>query len=423
MLDIQEQLATLRQRIARIDRKFASPRPPQKIDSRPEVGYDFRPAKYFVEEYLSGAQVQTPFGSHFETERLWESHRRHGNLDISTLAGLPHDLLDAISAGSIPRSDPTKWAFLDTETTGLAGGAGCYAFLVGVGRITSQGFHLRQFFMREPSEEASLLHRLTEYLAEFDVLVTYNGRTYDQPLLETRFQMARSRTPFARLQHLDLLHGARRLWKLRFESCRLVELETQVLGVEREGDLPGEMIPYVYFDYLRTREIQRVVPILHHNALDILTLGCLTAVVPWAFRDPLTAPLTHGAEMIGLGRWLAAADQNEKALILYRRGIGKRIPDELLFRTLWEMARLEKKLGNTKAALSILEDLSTSRNPRRCHALEELAKHYEHRERNYRAALEHTLAALEYAPSDGLRKRRDRLQQRQARHAGAGSLL
>src|ERR1044072_7789147 len=121
--------------------------------------------------------------------------------------------------------------------------------------------------------------------------------------------MNRARPPFARMEHLDLLFGARRIWKLRFDSCRLVDLENQILGVEREGDLPGEMIPYVYFDYLRTREICRVVPILHHNAIDILTLGCLTAIVPWAFRDPLTAPIHHGAEMIGLGRWLVAAGQ------------------------------------------------------------------------------------------------------------------
>jgi Predicted exonuclease len=118
-----------------------------------------------------------------------------------------------------------------------------------VGRITPEGFHLRQFFMRDLGEEASLLHGLTEYLSQFDTLITYNGKAYDQPLLETRFRMARQKPPFARLQHMDLLFGARRLWKLRFDSCRLVELENQILGVERQGDLPGEMIPYVYFDF------------------------------------------------------------------------------------------------------------------------------------------------------------------------------
>src|SRR5262249_11202186 len=161
---------------------------------------------------------------------------------------------------------------------------------------------VRQFFMRDYGEEASLLRALHEHLEQFDVLVTYNGKAYDQPLLETRYRMARARVPFSRLGHLDLLHGARRLWKLRFDSCRLVELENQILGVEREGDLPGEMIPYVYFEYLRTREAFRLVPILHHNAIDILTLACLTAIVPLAFSDPESAPIRHGAEMLGLAR-------------------------------------------------------------------------------------------------------------------------
>ena len=93
--------------------------------------------------------------------------------------------------------------------------------------------------MRDYGEEASLLARLAEHLAHFDVLITYNGKSYDQPLLETRFRMARARHPFDRMEHLDLLFGARRLWKLRLESCRLVDLENRILGVEREGDCPA----------------------------------------------------------------------------------------------------------------------------------------------------------------------------------------
>lgn len=419
MQDIQEQLAALRRRVARVDRKYSGAAPAPA----PQIRRDHKPARYFVDEYLSGAEVETPHGRHFETERLWESRRRHGSLDISMLNELPPDLFEAISAGAIPDCAPGDCAFLDTETTGLAGGAGTYAFLIGVGRITPQGFHLRQFFMREPCEEASLLYRLSEYLGEFRTLVTYNGRSYDQPLLETRYRMARAKPPFAAMEHLDLLFGARRLWKLRFDSCRLVELEAQILGVEREGDLPGEMIPYVYFDYLRTKEVWRIVPILHHNAIDILTLGCLTAIVPWAFRDPLTAPLAHGAEMVGLGRWLLAAGQPEKALVLFRRALEKRMPDELLFRTLWDIARVEKKLGRLDAALSGLTELAGCRNPFQCEALEELAKYYEHRERNYAMALEVTLAALCLAESSELRHRRTRLEGRLAKRSANRNLL
>jgi uncharacterized protein len=415
--DLQEQLAILRRRIAKVDRKYASP------SLAPAPRPDRNPARYFVEEWLSGQEVQTEFGAHFETERLYESHRRHGSMDISTLHELPGDLLDVISDGAAPASPPSNWAFLDTETTGLAGGSGTYAFLIGVGRITPEGFTLRQFFMRELKEEASLLHGLSAYLSQFDTLVTYNGKVYDQPLLETRYRMARSKPPFSSLAHVDLLFGCRRLWKLRFDSCRLVELENQILGVEREGDLPGEMIPYVYFDYLRTKEAWRIVPILHHNAIDILTLACLSAIVPWAFRSPEDAPISHGAEMVGLARWLCRIDQPERALVLFRRSLAKGMRDELTFRTLWDIAKLEKRLGLEDAALATCSELAQCRNPFRLAALEELAKFYEHRERNYSMALEFTQTALAHEDTPLLRRRKDRLERRLSKRAAAGRLL
>lgn len=410
MEDIQEQLANLRRRIARIDRKWAGSAP-----ERPRVQPDLRPARYFVEELMSGEVVRTPCGEHFETEKLFERHRRHGSMDISNLHELPADLLDSLSEGVIVSSHPSKWAFLDTETTGLAGGTGTYAFLVGVGSIEPAGFRLRQFFMRDYGEEASLLRRLSEHLARFDVLITYNGKTYDQPLLETRFRMARARHPFDRLEHLDLLVGARRLWKLRLESCRLAELENQILGVERQGDLPGEMIPYYYFEYLRTQQAFRLVPIFHHNAIDILSLACLTAIVPFAFRAPEETAFRHGADVIGLARWVLQAGRQEQALRLLRRAVDLGLPDDLLFRTLWDIGTMEKRLGKADAALAVFSDLAASRSAYRPRAFAELAKHYEHGERNYAMALEMTRSALALEDTPELRRRERRLAERVAR--------
>jgi tetratricopeptide (TPR) repeat protein len=268
--------------------------------------------------------------------------------------------------------------------------------------------------MRDYGEEASLLHRLSEHLAQFDVLITYNGKTYDQPLLETRYRMARSRPPFARMAHLDLLFGARRLWKLRLESCRLVELEHRILGVERQGDLPGELIPYYYFDYLRNKQAFKLVPIFHHNAIDILSLACLTAIVPFAFRSPEDAPLRHGSDFVGLGRWLAQTGREEEGLRLMRRAVDLGLPDNLLFRTLWDIACLEKRMGQNAAALATFTDLSASPNPYRARAYEELAKHYERCARNYALALEMTRNALAVEESDGMRRREERLNRRLA---------
>ena len=271
MSDLQQQLADLRARVARVakqcdakyDAEFSTrgatsqigrptwhEQPVEHEISECETG---ERAQSAVEGWLGGETIETAHGCHFETEKLYERHKRHGSADIGALAELPQDLLAAISGGATPLAPPAEWAFLDTETTGLAGGSGTCAFLVGIGRITPEGFRVRQFFMRDYCEEASLLDAVSRHLAPFRVLITYNGRSFDQPLLETRYRLNRSRPPFGKLEHLDLLHGARRLWKLRYESCRLVDLETQVLGFERDGDVPGALIPYLYFEYLRTR--------------------------------------------------------------------------------------------------------------------------------------------------------------------------
>jgi hypothetical protein len=224
--------------------------------------------------------------------------------------------------------------------------------------------------------------------------------------------MNRAHSPFSRLAHLDLLHGARRLWRLRMASCRLVELEAQVLGHDRGADVPGEMIPRLYFDYLRGLSAQRpapLEPVFEHNALDIVSLACLTAIVPWAFRDPLQAALRHGAEWVALGRWLRQAGKLEQAVEALRRGVAGNLADELLFRTLWDIAGLERKLGRHHAALAVWTDLAAARNPHRVAALEQLARHYEHRERNYAMALEFTSLALTLEDNAALRRRRDRL--------------
>jgi uncharacterized protein YprB with RNaseH-like and TPR domain len=374
----------------------------------------------FVEDLLSGQVVETPLGKHFETETLYARHQRHGSYEISDLHELPEDLLAALSDGAIEKSHPTRWAFLDTETTGLAGGSGTYAFLIGVGWIDDEGFRVRQYFMRDYDEEASSLHALNALLARFDVLITYNGRSYDQPLLETRYTMNRARTPFARMEHLDLLYGARRLFKLRLDNCRLVNLENQILGIEREGDVPGEMIPYLYFEYLRSRRAYRLAPVFKHNVLDIVSLACLTGVIPEAFRDPENVRARHGMDLLGLARWLRVSDRLEEALRMMRRAVDLGLPDQHLFRTLFEAGSIEKKLGQEDAAIATFTDLTLSPNAFRGKAYEELAKHYEHRERNFAMALECVRAARRAEDSAGLAARQVRLEKK---HAGFRPLL
>jgi len=376
-----------------------------------------QPKHYDAEQFLDGKVMENQWGSYFLSERFYPGHKRHGNFDVSTLAELPGELLSGISRDQIPPHDPSRWAFLDTETTGLAGGTGTCAFLVGVGTIEDGGFRVRLFFMRDYDEEAAMLAALTDFLQWYDVLVTYNGKSYDIPLLETRYRLARKPFPFERMHHLDLLHGARQLWKLRMESCKLTLLEYEILGFVREGDLPGEMIPYYYFEYLRTRQAFRLVPLFHHNVMDIVTLACLTGVVLPAFAAPAEADLRHGQDILGLARWLQrghAADNTniDDANELYLRAIDAGLPDENLFRAQWERALIEKKQGRRDEMIRICRDLADVRNDHRIPALEELAKHYEHHEKDISQALELTIQALNHEPSHKLEHRRNRLQRK-----------
>ena len=162
-------------------------------------------------------------------------------------------------------ADPEQWLFLDTETTGLAGGSGTYAFLVGVAWWEGGGLEIEQFFMREYSEECSLLFALAERLAERRVLVTFNGKSFDWPLLETRYRMSRKIPLPAPRAHLDFLHPARNLWRLRLGSVRLSELERHVLGRDRGADLVSDLIPRIYLDFVRGAAPERLIPVFHHT--------------------------------------------------------------------------------------------------------------------------------------------------------------
>lgn len=389
---LKHQLEFLREKLARIDARYESA-PAPATRTLPQ-----------------GNQVATSAGTHWEIDKHWPAHFRHGSADVGALSELPQDLLEALVNETGVNVPVTRWAFLDTETSGLSGGSGTFAFLVGVGAITTQGFDLKQFFMRDHGEEPSLLTALSDYLSRFDLLVTYNGRAFDQPLLETRYRLARIREPFPRLLHVDLLYSARRLWRLALESCRLQELEQRILGVERHGDVAGALIPNLYFQYLHSGDFRPLAPVIYHNAIDILSLACLTAIVPTAFRDP--SRLTNGAEMIALARYFRNEGRLEDALALMREALRRKLDEALLWETLWQAADLERKLERHEAAVALWSELSSAKNPRQAEALERLAIHYERREKNFAMALEMTLAALAIEDSESLRKRLERLKKK-----------
>jgi uncharacterized protein len=289
--------------------------------------------------------------------------------------------------------DPSKWLFLDTETTGLAGGTGTYPFLVGVAWWDAGGLQVEQFFMRDFSEEHSLLHELAGRLAERPVLVTFNGKTFDWPLLENRFTMTRSIVAPKLAAHLDLLHPARAFWKLRLGSVRLVELERHVLdaarlGWHREDDVASALIPQYYFDYLRGGAHEPLAGVVRHNQMDLRGLaalfGKINAFLSASCHDPSA---TEGLDLFGLSRFFERRGERSRAHETCSQALEFGLPAEFRPRARRDLAMLAKRRGDYGAAVELWLELSGDSQDG-VHACEQLAIYYERNAKDFRRAME-----------------------------------
>jgi uncharacterized protein len=332
-------------------------------------------------ELLGAVPVRNRYGEHLVLRR-WFSESIGGEPPEHSIHETALRLL--VPGAPAEVADPRQWLFLDTETTGLAGGTGTYTFLVGIAWWEAGGLEVEQFFMRDLSEEHSLLVALAERMAERRVLVTFNGKSFDWPLLETRYRMTRIiRLPAPRA-HLDFLHPARNLWRLRLGSARLPELERHVLGWNRGVDVASELIPAIYFDFLRGGAPEPLVPIFHHNQMDLRGLAGLAEHVLSILADPASLALDP-LELFGLSRICERRGEAVRARKLYQRSIASDLPPEPARRARRALARLAKKDGDFSLACEIWSEmLDSSREG--FEAYEQLAIHLEHRVREPRRA-------------------------------------
>jgi uncharacterized protein YprB with RNaseH-like and TPR domain len=289
--------------------------------------------------------------------------------------------------------DPEKWLFLDTETTGLAGGTGTYAFLVGLAWWDAGGLQVEQLFLRDLHEEYSLLQELSARIAERPVLVTFNGKTFDWPLLENRFTMTRSIRVPQLAAHLDLLHPARALWRLRLGSVRLIELERRVLnaarlGWHREDDVESALIPQYYFDYLRGGTARPLAGVVKHNQMDLRGLAALFGKINSLLeaREDGFAK-TDSLDLFGLSRFLHRRGEKELAHSACAYALDTGLPEEFRPLATRELALMAKKRGERERAAALWQELlADSRET--LFACEQLAMHYERHERDFAKALE-----------------------------------
>jgi hypothetical protein len=347
-------------------------------------------ARYGIEAVVPGAYRQTALGEVFVAEQAFSSGYRHGEAPL-----LSHFPLSLISQWA---NDPRladmpleKMAFLDTETSGLSGGTGTYAFLVGAARFVDGQFVLQQFFMRDPAEEPALLEGLASFLAPAQALVTFNGKAFDAPLLVTRYSIHRLPVPFKGYAHLDLLSLARRLWRDRLPSRALKYLEEHILGLKRTSEeVPGYEIPWLYFDYLRSGDARPLAGVFYHNAMDVVAMAALLAHVNAVIMDPYGGQVEHGLDFIALGKLFEDLNRWDDAARLYERGLESDLTEADFGAAVRRLSILQKRRGDLDQALRLWQAAADQGH---IYAHLELAKYYEHKARDVKAALKWTKSA------------------------------
>ncbi len=387
--------SALRERLERMDRAASSSR------------------RAPIDRFVVGDRVDTPAGPVFRVVRTAPASKAHGRLPVGELGRLPCEGLRDLFPRELGRvGAPPEIAFLDTETTGLAGGAGTVAFLVGVGRWDpgGRGFRVVQLFLEDLDREPALLHALARELEGVSCLVTFNGHRFDVPLLENRHVLNRMAWPLEGAPHLDLLPPARALWRPTLSNCRLVTLEAGVLAVRRTGDVPGAEIPALYGRYLRHGAEERLGRVFSHNRIDILSLAGLLWAAGRAARRPV------GPQALGVGLLHAQARRPDRAHRALAAGLDHAPSRGDRIRALRELGRAHKARGDWHAALAVWQEWA-GLEPHRLEPVEEAAKALEHRLRDPGRALawvERALGLPHWPPADraALEHRRDRLRRK-----------
>ena len=368
-------------------------------------------------EILGGRRVSTRFGECLVIDRRYESDRWHGDVrigectidDVDSLRLLDPSLAVRDAALCEAPDLSPKTVFIDLETTGLSGGAGTLAFLVGCGYFDLDAFQVRQFLLTSHAGERALLAAVADFFDEADLIVTYNGKTFDVPVMETRWMFHRMEMPLDGVPHFDMLHPARRLWKNRagdgYEDagCRLSTLERTLFDVQRVGDVPGFDIPGRFFGFVRSGDPRPLEPVLEHNRIDLVSLAALTAHAVRLTQRGHEA-CRDCAEALALGKVLERAEQLSRAEACYRRAAESpesMIRADALYRLAVRLRR-DRRFADAASAWGELLELTEPRSMRRgvlgelrTVAIEALAIYQEHRAKDLAGARELALAFLE----------------------------
>ena len=322
-------------------------------------------------------------------ENYYNLHSRYGKIPIAGGLKISGEVLALLSRDrSFADLDLSTALFLDLETTGLSGGVGVIPFLVGLGYFRDDRFRISQFFLGDLAEEERLIRELEQFFAQLDFrsVVTFNGKAFDLPLLETRFILHRKVLPLSGLPHLDFLFSARSLWSHKHESCRLYHLAQQILEADREEDIPSAEIPHRYFEFLRTGEYSLIEPILYHNQEDLLSLlGVVISGAAVFSEEKEDEPelAADAMDLFGAAKLLERTGESERSARFMRRALEGRLSEEIAVLAKMKLASHFKKNRDWAKAISLWQEMTPLNQPT-CYR--ELAIYYEHREGDYEKA-------------------------------------
>ena len=355
-------------------------------------------------------------------EHPYPPHARYGKLRLEDALAVKGDVLCRLSHDvEFEDLDLSTALFLDLETTGLAGGTGTVPFLVGMGYFRNGCFNVGQFFLGELGEEERMVKDLGRFFRDMDFksVVTYNGKAFDLPLLQTRFILQREPLVLTSLPHLDLLYSARRLWKHKHESCRLFHLSRQIVEADRDEDIPSAEIPFRYFDYLRNGDFSLIEPILYHNQEDILSLLGLVISAAELFGE--TEDI-DALDMFGVGKVYESHGDMEKSAALYERALAGDLPEEVAVLVKHKLSTHFKKNADWDKALHLWRDLSSQGE---LAYYRDMAIYFEHKVKDFgeakRIAVEGLALSMniESKLREDFARRIDRLAGKMAKSAGA----
>ncbi|HQL92964.1 MAG TPA: ribonuclease H-like domain-containing protein [Anaerolineaceae bacterium] len=349
--------------------------------------------KFPIESVLNCSETRTPAGNIISIHKQFPLSYTHGAHNIT-----PSDSFKRILTwANIPEQKNIKLEnliFLDTETTGLSGGTGTMVFMVGLAKFTGTDLLLEQFFLRNPSEEEAFLHAISQFCADMKAVVSYNGKAFDIPILNTRHILQRIPSPFINIHHIDLLTVSRQLWRLRLSQCRLANIEQEILQYYRQdGEVPGYLVPEFYKDYLQTGDARPLKGVFYHNQEDVLSLTALFSLIADILEDPFNANLPYPVDVYSLGKIFEQLHEPEIANKLYKHSQHHEQDTSLRLRYILQQASLLKQQKMFHLAIPLWEEAASLNN---LLAIEELAKYHEHKSKQLHLALELCQKALSY---------------------------